>query len=214
MTPERPAPDEHDAAAPDSKPENISQATEEVLHHIFEDLDTNHDGRLEPEEIKVPSSRLILQVFADTCMHCGGPIQHRPGHGSVTTCACMCTPQAGLRRLGLPARSQDYLRELLQQYDRNGDGHIDWAEYHAYVARKERVVQRTFQKLDADGSGEISADELVCAPCSCPRTPFRVVTLCRVFLWSRHAPQPSGYARGVCRSACRPRRPRRCAACG
>ena len=80
--------------------------------------------------------------------------------------------QAALRRLGLPARSQDYLRDLLQQYDRDGDGRIDWAEFHAYVARKERVVQRTFAKLDADGSGEISADELVpfcCFPATCRR---------------------------------------------
>ena len=69
--------------------------------------------------------------------------------------------QEALRRLGLPARSQDYMADLLKQYDRDGDGRIDWGEFHAYVARKERVVKRTFRQLDADGSGNISPDELV-----------------------------------------------------
>lgn len=32
------------------------------------------------------------------------------------------------------------------------------------MVRKERIIRRTFQKLDEDGSGSISADELVHIP--------------------------------------------------
>ena len=34
-------------------------------------------------------------------------------------------------------------------------------EFQQYVAKKEKVVQRTFAKLDVDNSGYIDADELV-----------------------------------------------------
>ena len=34
-------------------------------------------------------------------------------------------------------------------------------EFKQYVAKKEKVVQRTFAKLDVDNSGYIDADELV-----------------------------------------------------
>lgn len=68
--------------------------------------------------------------------------------------------------MGLPGDSKAYVSDLLKQYDRNSDGSIDWEEYKRYVVRKERVVQRTFQKLDADGSGSISAEELVNNPTS------------------------------------------------
>ncbi len=72
--------------------------------------------------------------------------------------------QGALRRLGLPG-SQHYVQDLLKQYDVNHDGSVDWEEYKQYVARKEKIVQRTFQKLDEDGSGSISAEELVGAKC-------------------------------------------------
>ncbi|CAL8462209.1 g1740 [Coccomyxa elongata] len=65
-----------------------------------------------------------------------------------------------LNRLGLPGDSHAYISDLLKQYDRNHDGSIDWEEYRRYVVRKERIIRRTFQKLDEDGSGSISADEL------------------------------------------------------
>lgn len=68
--------------------------------------------------------------------------------------------QSALRKLGLPA-SKQYVAALLKQYDRNNDGSVDWEEYKRYVIRKEKIVQRTFQKLDEDGSGSISAEELV-----------------------------------------------------
>ena len=54
MTPEPSAGGQNDDAE-DSKsvPESISAATEEVLHNIFEELDQDHNGRLEPAELKV-----------------------------------------------------------------------------------------------------------------------------------------------------------------
>lgn len=72
--------------------------------------------------------------------------------------------QEALRKLGLPGDSRAYISDLLKQYDRNHDGSIDWEEYKRYVIRKERIVQRTFQKLDEDGSGSVSAEELVHSP--------------------------------------------------
>lgn len=48
-----------------------------------------------------------------------------------------------------------------RQYDKNGDGAIDWEEFRQYVVRKERLVQLTFQKLDEDGSGSVTPEELV-----------------------------------------------------
>jgi Ca2+-binding EF-hand superfamily protein len=72
--------------------------------------------------------------------------------------------QEALNKLGLPGNSHAYIADLLKQYDRNHDGSIDWEEYKRYVIRKERIVQRTFQKLDEDGSGSVSAEELVHIP--------------------------------------------------
>ena len=48
-----------------------------------------------------------------------------------------------------------------RQYDRDGDGSVDWEEFRQYVVRKERLVQRTFRKLDEDGDGSVSPEELV-----------------------------------------------------
>jgi hypothetical protein len=147
-------------------PESISADTEEVLHNIFEDLDQNHNGRLEPAELKVGVGHLIVgpcmphqgtdgagcDVEEDVLLHYTSPEQQAVHAWPI---------QEALRRLGLPARSKDYMADLLKQYDKDGDGRIDWGEFHAYVARKERVVKRTFRQLDADGNGSISPDELV-----------------------------------------------------
>ncbi|KAK9906889.1 hypothetical protein WJX75_009795 [Coccomyxa subellipsoidea] len=99
--------------------QRISPATEETLQQIFQDIDRDHNGKLEVVEL-----------------------------------------QEALNKLGLPGNSHAYIADLLKQYDRNHDGSIDWEEYKRYVIRKERIVQRTFQKLDEDGSGSVSAEEL------------------------------------------------------
>ena len=38
---------------------------------------------------------------------------------------------------------------------------MDWAEFRAFVLSKERKVQHAFRRIDKDGSGSISVDELV-----------------------------------------------------
>ena len=49
-------------------------------------------------------------------------------------------------------------------------------EFKQYVAKKEKVVQRTFAKLDVDNSGYIDADELV--KCCLPQPATRPLASC------------------------------------
>lgn len=49
-----------------------------------------------------------------------------------------------MERLGLPP-TNNYLSELLRQYDRDGDGTVDYGEFKAYVLRKEAAMQRAFR---------------------------------------------------------------------
>ena len=62
--------------------------------------------------------------------------------------------------MGLPQTDQ-YVKQLLKQYDGNGDKKIDFAEFKAYVVAKEKRVQHAFSQIDTDGSGTISIEELV-----------------------------------------------------
>ena len=71
--------------------------------------------------------------------------------------------QASLGNLGLP-QTEQYVEQLLKQYDGNGDSQVDWAEFRAYVQSKEKKIRHAFHQIDTDNSGEISLDELVCKP--------------------------------------------------
>ncbi|KAK9813123.1 hypothetical protein WJX72_009417 [[Myrmecia] bisecta] len=67
--------------------------------------------------------------------------------------------RAALCKLGLPS-SEDYLREMMHQYDENQDGTVDWAEFQKYVGRREADIRAAFEKLDAHWEGRISAAAL------------------------------------------------------
>ena len=72
----------------------------------------------------------------------------------------LCDAQVALAHLGLPC-SKDYLSEMLQQYDENHDGKIEFTEFEHYVQRRQGAIEKAFDKLDADKSGSISERELV-----------------------------------------------------
>jgi hypothetical protein len=50
-------------APPKSAPPKISAAVEEEIQEIFEDIDTNHDGKLEAKEIQVSISRIAADLL-------------------------------------------------------------------------------------------------------------------------------------------------------
>ena len=51
------------------------------------------------------------------------------------------------------AQAQDSRQEYLQQFDSNGDGRVDEAEYVAYMSR-------SFFAMDTNGDGVLEASEL------------------------------------------------------
>lgn len=68
--------------------------------------------------------------------------------------------QQALNELGLPS-GKNYVAELLQNYDRTGDGEITYDEFVRYVATKEAAIKRAFQRMDADGSGHLDKVEVL-----------------------------------------------------
>lgn len=67
--------------------------------------------------------------------------------------------KAALAEVGLP-NGQNYIRELLQQYDKDGDGEIDFSEFSRYVGTKVASVRRAFESMDTDGNGQLDAEEV------------------------------------------------------
>ena len=55
---------------------------------------------------------------------------------------------------------------MLQQYDENHNGQIEFTEFEHYVQRRRGAIEKAFDKLDADKSGSISERELVSAQCA------------------------------------------------
>ena len=70
-------------------------------------------------------------------------------------------------------------------------------EFRRYVEKKEKIVQRTFSKLDVDNSGYIDADELVrwmhCCPL-CPACHASELLVYNQWLATRNAHQYNGDA--------------------
>lgn len=67
--------------------------------------------------------------------------------------------QAGLKRKGLPS-GDDYIGDVLDQYDADRSGTIGKDEFVKYMAKKEKAMFRAFQELDVDSSGEVTGDEI------------------------------------------------------
>lgn len=71
--------------------------------------------------------------------------------------------QAGLARMGLPC-SEDYLREMMNQYDEDHDGTVDFQEFQHYVHHRRRSMRAAFEEMDFHHTGTIDADDLVSSP--------------------------------------------------
>lgn len=67
--------------------------------------------------------------------------------------------QAALLHLGLPAGA-GYMGDLLSQYDRDKDRSITFEEFSRYVQSKESRLRAVFAAIDADGDGQLTADEV------------------------------------------------------
>jgi len=65
--------------------------------------------------------------------------------------------QEASRLLGLPA-GDDFVTDVLSQYDRNGDGVVSFEEYRTYVRRTERAMREAFARLDLDGKGHATPE--------------------------------------------------------
>jgi Ca2+-binding EF-hand superfamily protein len=63
--------------------------------------------------------------------------------------------QAAFVRLGLPC-SEEYVAEMMAQYDENRDSLIDWPEFKKYVGKREKDIRKAFKQLDKDASGEVT----------------------------------------------------------
>ena len=70
--------------------------------------------------------------------------------------------QAGLARMGLPC-SEDYLREMMNQYDEDHDGTVDFQEFQHYVQHRRRNMRAAFEEMDFHHTGTIDEDDLVSA---------------------------------------------------
>ena len=72
--------------------------------------------------------------------------------------------QAGLTRMGLPC-SEDYLNEMMNQYDEDHDGTVDFVEFQHYVHHRRRSMRRAFDEMDLNHSGLIDEGDLVRSVC-------------------------------------------------
>ncbi|KAK9838222.1 hypothetical protein WJX84_010632 [Apatococcus fuscideae] len=68
--------------------------------------------------------------------------------------------RAGLARMGLPC-SEDYLREMMNQYDEDHDGTVDFMEFQHYVHHRRRNMRAAFEEMDFHHTGTIDADDLL-----------------------------------------------------
>lgn len=68
--------------------------------------------------------------------------------------------QVALNSLGLPA-TDAYVDTIIQQYDRDANGLVEFEEFRTYVAEREHDMWRTFQSLDRDKSGEVLLDNML-----------------------------------------------------
>ena len=159
----------------------ISRSLESGLHAIFDEIDSDVSGKLDEPELKVSSQAPVIRKAGAGSAHLGiqctcialSPVPETGTASGNWPClqtravvprATAGTSQAALRKLGLPHDSTEYVQNLLQQYDANHDGLIDFEEFKRYVRRKEQVVSRAFKSIDVDGNGSISIEELVRFP--------------------------------------------------
>lgn len=85
---------------------SMSLSQESELHELFEDIDRNHSGRIEADELK-----------ARCCLYIPSAKAQLVPEGRLSL-------QGALQRLGLPYQSPEYTKELLQQFDSDGDGAV------------------------------------------------------------------------------------------
>lgn len=70
----------------------------------------------------------------------------------------------GLRDYGI-TMSMDEVQAVLSFFDKNGDGTVDFDEFLRYVRpplneTRQRLIDQAFAKLDKDGSGEITVEDV------------------------------------------------------
>lgn len=63
-------------------------------------------------------------------------------------------------RFGLPS-GDDFVADVLSQYDADADAAISLAEFTAYVRKKDKQMREVFKSLDVDATGELGAAEVV-----------------------------------------------------
>ena len=68
--------------------------------------------------------------------------------------------QAGMLSLGLPS-SDDFVSDVMRNYDLDRDGSISFDEFSRYVRTKERVIIKAFSAMDASGQGFLTETEII-----------------------------------------------------
>ncbi|KAK9847953.1 hypothetical protein WJX84_002394 [Apatococcus fuscideae] len=68
--------------------------------------------------------------------------------------------RAGLSRMGLPC-SEDYLQEMMTQYDEDHDGTVDFDEFQRYVHHRRKSMRAAFEEMDFHHTGTIDQEDLV-----------------------------------------------------
>ena len=66
---------------------------------------------------------------------------------------------ADLRAPGLPS-SDDYVDEVMQMYDGDGDRTVDKKEFVGFVRKREKALWNAFQSLDLDKNGRLGRPPL------------------------------------------------------
>ncbi|CAG9956185.1 unnamed protein product [Clonostachys rosea f. rosea IK726] len=67
----------------------------------------------------------------------------------------------GFRRIDHPLKNADQmLKKILAEVDTNGDGRIQYEEFHTFVDRADRQLYKLFRSIDKDGNGKLDEKEL------------------------------------------------------
>lgn len=67
--------------------------------------------------------------------------------------------QGCIAKLGLPV-SDDYVAEVMAQYDTDKSGTITFKEFEAYLKKQEASLKKAYNSINKDKDGRISAEEV------------------------------------------------------
>eukprot|EP01113_Clastostelium_recurvatum_P031205 TRINITY_DN3874_c0_g1_i1.p1 TRINITY_DN3874_c0_g1~~TRINITY_DN3874_c0_g1_i1.p1 ORF type:complete len:543 (+),score=104.22 TRINITY_DN3874_c0_g1_i1:58-1686(+) len=140
MTSPAPQPD----TSKDTPP--LSQAYEDWLVKVFNELDENHDGNLSESELQTGLERRHIPTHIVTHDGAHKRILHREKHHDKHEHV-----------------EVSVAHELMDDLDLDHDGTVTFQEFRKYMSEQEAHLQRIFKTIDTNGDGKLDSEEIITA---------------------------------------------------